>query len=51
MIRPPHWMGEHDYARDLADEEYDLALRQQEYEDERRQDRRAAGLDEEYAPV
>lgn len=32
----PHWMGEHDYARDLEGEEWDRIVRAWEDDDARR---------------
>lgn len=51
MTRRPHWMGERDYVRDLASEDIERDEVEREYADERRADRAAAGLDEEYAPA
>jgi hypothetical protein len=47
----PHWIGERDYARDQAADETERILVEAEYADERRADRLAAGVDEEYAPA
>lgn len=42
----PHWMVDPEYARELADLETQRRVREDEYVDEHRIDRLAAGLDE-----